>query len=92
MVSAVDARSAPGLALNREDVADRLSEMIALLEALHQSEFLSDVPERDGARARHQLGSSLLSLLGRQLRDLRAEVADPAVGIPSDDLSVELPA
>ncbi|WP_423351959.1 hypothetical protein [Phenylobacterium sp. VNQ135] len=72
--------------LDREDVTDRLSEMIALLEALEQSEFLSDVPQHDGARARHQLGSSLLTLLNRQLRELRAVVADPALGVPADEL------
>ncbi|MCR5875480.1 hypothetical protein LRS10_15610 [Phenylobacterium sp. J426] len=99
-MSAVDARVAPGFAtgsgsgsgLNHEDIADRLSEMIALLEALEQAEFLSEAPERAGARARHQLGSSLLTLLARQLRELRAAVADPAVGVPADDLSAELPA
>lgn len=75
--------------LNREEIADRLSEMIALLEALEQSEFLSDVPDKSGARARHQLGSSLLTLLGRQLRELRMAVADPVVGVPADELPAE---
>lgn len=89
-VVAVDMSSPPTLRrLNREDITDRLSEMIALLEALEQSEFLSDVPETGGARARHQLGSSLLTLLGRQLRELRLAVADPVIGVPADELPAE---
>ena len=74
---------------SREDITDRLSEMIALLEALDQSEFLSDVPDTAGARARHQLGWSLLTLLGRQLRELRMAVADPVLGVPADELPAE---
>jgi hypothetical protein len=71
--------------LDREAVADRLTEMIALLEALEQAEFLSDVPETQGARARHELGSALLLLLRRQLRELRRAVADPTAGWPADE-------
>ncbi|WP_309090377.1 hypothetical protein [Phenylobacterium sp.] len=73
--------------LRAEDITNRLSEMIAVLEALQQAEFLSDVPEKDGARARHELGSSLLNLLARQLRELRAVVADPRIGVPADELT-----
>ena len=72
-------------ALDREAVADRLTEMIALLEALEHAEFFSDVPEAKGARARHELGSALLLLLRRQLRELRRAVADPTVGCPADE-------
>lgn len=80
--------SAPKLGrLRAEDITNRLSEMIAVLEALQQAEFLCDVPEKTGARARHELGSSLLNLLARQLRELRAEVADPRIGLPADELA-----
>ena len=82
--------SAPTLRrFNREEITDRLSEMIALLEALEQSEFLSDGSNTGGARARRQLGFSLLTLLGRQLRELRVGVADPVVGIPADERPAE---
>lgn len=83
----MDMSSAPRpRALDRETVTDRLTEMIALLEAIEQAEFLSDVPEAPGARARHELGAALLVLLRRQLRDLRRAVSDPAVGWPADEL------
>lgn len=85
MVVAVDMSSAPRLRrLEREAVADRLSEMIALLEVVDQAELFGEVPEKNGARTRHELGSTLLGLLGRQLRELRLVVASPPVDLTSD--------
>lgn len=76
----MDMSSAPRLsALDREIIADRLNELIALLDALDQAELLSDVPEKPGARARHEMGARLLALLGRQLCELRAAVVDSPI-------------
>jgi len=70
-----EARRLPDRAfVPKPDVAGRLRDALGLLEAIDQGELLAGAPSDAAERARHEAGLAVLSVLGRELERLLAEV------------------
>jgi len=70
---------------DHEQIADRLTEMIALVDVMERAELISHVPGGGEARVLHEEACALLLLLKRQMTELRSAVADPVDGTPATE-------
>jgi hypothetical protein len=66
--------ASPRSFLPRPDVAGRLREALALLQAIEAGELLAAAPVEAADRGRHEMGLAVLSVLGRELERLLSEV------------------
>jgi len=55
--------------------ADRIGEILTLLNVIHSAELLAALPDCEHARAHHLAALSLLDCVARELVDLRTDLS-----------------